>query len=107
MVVTRGRAVADVFPEAYPLFVEDRADADAVAASLGWCLSHRGSLASIGAALKRHLSAVCDTATAVNPRYLDILEHAAPPRVKTNMETLLASALTVDAYAMAADAART
>jgi glycosyltransferase involved in cell wall biosynthesis len=107
VVVTRGRAVADVFPEAYPLFVEDRENADAVSAALGWCTSHRGSLASIGAALRRHLSAVCDTATAVNPRYLDILEHAARPRVKTDMETLLASALTVDAYAMAADAART
>jgi glycogen synthase len=106
VVVTRGRAVADVFPEAYPLFLEDREDTDAVAASLGWCMSHRSSLASIGASLKRHLSAVCDTATAVNPRYLDILEHAAPPRVKTDMETLLASALTVDAYAMAADAVR-
>jgi glycosyltransferase involved in cell wall biosynthesis len=106
VIVTRGRAVADVFPEDYPLFVEDREDTDAVAASLGWCVSHRGSLASIGAALRRHLSAVCDATTAVNPRYLDILGHAAAPRVKTDMQTLLASALTVDAYAMASEEAR-
>jgi glycogen synthase len=105
VVVTPGGAVADVFPEAYPLFVEHREDADAVAAALSWCLSHRGSLASIGAALRRHLSAACDTATAVHPRYLEILEHAPAPRVKTDVETLLASALTVDAYAMASEAA--
>ena len=105
VVVTRGRAVADVFPEDYPLFVEDREDADHVAGIIGWCLSHRDALAPIAAGLTQRLSAVCDTTSAVNPRYLEILEHAVPPRAKTDAETLLASALTVDAYAMAAEAA--
>ena len=106
VIVTRGRAVSDVFPATYPLFVENREDADAVAASLGWCASHRDELASIGASLRQHLAALCDTRTAVNPRYLDILEHAARPRVRADMDTLLASAITADAYAMAADGVR-
>lgn len=106
VIVTRGRVVAEVFPQDYPLFVADREDAEGVAAALGWCMAHRASLAATGAALKHVLAAACDTATAVNPRYLDILEHAVPPRVRTNPDTLLASALTVDAYDMAAEAAR-
>jgi glycosyltransferase involved in cell wall biosynthesis len=106
VIVTRGHAVRDAFPASYPLFVEDRDDADGVAAALFWCLTHRPSLAPVGDALRRHLSATCDTATAVTPRYLDILEHAAPPRTRADAQALLASALTVDAYAMAAETER-
>jgi hypothetical protein len=43
---------------------------------------------------------VCDTRTAVNPRYLDILERADGPLAPVDVDSLLASAITVDAYAM-------
>lgn len=100
VVVTRGYAVSDAFPAPYPLFVDDREDADCVARSILWSLSHRSELATLGAALGAHLSTVCDLKTAVVPRYLGILERAVPPRVPTHMESFLASALTVDAHAM-------
>jgi glycosyltransferase involved in cell wall biosynthesis len=100
VVVTRGRAVRDVFPVEYPLFVEDREDVDDVARAIDWCIRHRGSLASVGSALRQHLRMVCDTRTAVNPRYLDILERADGPLAPVDVDSLLASAITVDAYAM-------
>ncbi|MEQ1756762.1 MAG: glycosyltransferase family 4 protein [Vicinamibacterales bacterium] len=103
VVVTRGRAVGDVFPTEYPLFVEDRADADGVAGALRWCTSNRASLAPLGRVLRAHLLTTCDTGTAVHPRYLDILESAERPSSSMNVESLLASAVTVDAYAMVLD----
>ncbi len=103
VVVTRGRAVGDVFPVEYPLFVEDRDDADAVARALRWCTSHRASLASVGQSLRAHLRKVCDTTMAVNPKYLDILEQADRPLASVDVDSLLAAAITVDTYAMSRD----
>ncbi len=105
VLVTRGRAVADAFRSDYPLFVHDRDDRAALAALLTWCVTHRDALPDIGVTLRRHLHATCDTVSAVHPRYLDILEHARAPRVATDLESLLASALTMDAFDLATEAA--
>jgi len=104
VIVTRGLAVSDVFPSSYPLFVDDRDDAESVAGAVRWCISNRESLGTLGADLRQHLRRQCDTATAVNPRYATILEQAAPPRTRTHPDTLLAAALTVEAYALSVGA---
>ena len=104
VIVTRGRAISDVFPSSYPLFVDDRDDAESVAGAVRWCISNRESLGTLGADLRQHLRRQCDTATAVNPRYATILEQAAPPRTRTHPDTLLAAALTVEAYALSVGA---
>ncbi len=98
VVVTRGRAVTENFPDSYPLFIDDRDDPLSVAAALGWCLSHRTALAPLGRALHAHLRQRCDTTTAVNPRYERVLASARPPRIATDRNTLLASLLTCDAF---------
>lgn len=105
VLITRGRTVADALRDDYPLFVHDRDDRAAVAALLIWCATHRHALSEIGAGLRRHLRAICDTVSAVHPRYLDILEHASAPPVATDLDSLLASALTVDAFGLSSDAA--
>lgn len=106
VVVTRGRAVDDAFPQPYPLFVGDRTDPGSVADALRWLLAHREALAPLGAALRTHLHERCDTRTAVTPAYLEILHRAASPRVSTDPEALMAAALTVDAYGLAFEADR-
>jgi len=104
VVVTRGHVVSDAFPSGYPLFVEDRDDPACVASALRWCVASRRSLATLGTDLRQHLFRQCDAVTAVNPRYATILEHAAAPRQRTDVDTLLAAALTVEAYALSAGA---
>ena len=104
VIVTRGRAVSDVFPSSYPLFVDDRDEPESVASALRWCVSNKGALAGLGTDLRQHLCRECDAATAVNPRYAAILEQAAPPRTRTDPDTLLAAALTVEAYALSVGA---
>lgn len=103
VVVTRGLAVSEAFPSDYPLLVDDRDEATEVASALRWCASHRGSLGSVGQSLGRHLARVCDTSTVVRPRYEEILEGARPPRVKTDLDSLLATVLTCDAFGLAQD----
>jgi glycosyltransferase involved in cell wall biosynthesis len=100
VVVTRGFAVGEAFPDTYPLFVHDRNDAAEVASALRWCTTHRGSLAAVGQALGHHLAGVCDTFAVIRPRYEAILESAAPPKRKTDCESLMASVLTCDAFGM-------
>jgi glycosyltransferase involved in cell wall biosynthesis len=104
VVITRGHAVADAYPSDYPLFVDDRDDAEAVASALRWCASHRDRLAELGSDLRAHLLRRCDTTTAVNPRYLDILESARVPDRPTDVDALLAGALTVEAHALSINA---
>jgi hypothetical protein len=82
------------------VFVDDRDDPKSVSSALHWCVSNRSALATLGIALRRHLFSACDAPSAVNPRYATILEHAAPPRQRTDADTLLAAALTVEAYAL-------
>jgi len=106
VIVTRGRAVSDAYPAPYPLFVADRDDPDDVASTLRWALTHRAALAELGEALRSHLRARCDMHSAVTPAYLHILEHAAPPRVVTDPDSLIATALTVDSYALASEVER-
>jgi glycosyltransferase involved in cell wall biosynthesis len=100
VVTTRGHAVVDAYPSSYPLFVDDRDDAEAVASALRWCVSHEQELAALGNELRAHLSCRCDTTTAVNPRYLEILESARVPDRPTDVDALLAGALTVEAHAL-------
>jgi glycogen(starch) synthase len=104
VVVTRGRVVSDAFPAAYPLFVEDRDDPESVASSLHWCAANRDALLDLGRDLRQHLYRQCDAATAVNPRYTDILENAVPPRTRTDPDSLLAAAVTVESYALSVGA---
>jgi glycogen(starch) synthase len=101
VVVTNGRAVAELFPAQYPLFVADRDDPAAVAATLGWCARQRASLPEIGASLGRHLERRCDATTVVTPRYLQILETAAAPAATTDVESLLAALVTCHSAALA------
>jgi glycosyltransferase involved in cell wall biosynthesis len=103
VIVTRGRAVSETFPADYPLFVGDRDNPEDVAAAIRWCTQHRGSLASAGASLGQHLAAKCDANTVINPRYLEMLESARPPRVGTDRDTLLASVLTCQSFGLAQD----
>jgi glycosyltransferase involved in cell wall biosynthesis len=102
VIVTKGRVVSQAFPSSYPLFVADRDDPASVASSLQWCVANTDALAAIGTTLRRHLFRQCDAPTAVNPRYLSILERATPPRTRTDPDALLSAALTVDAYALSA-----
>ena len=101
VVVTKGRAVAELFPGQYPLFVADRDDPSAVAAALRWCARQRASLPTLGASLGRHLERRCDATTVVTPRYLQILEAATAPAVATDVESLLASLVTCHSAALA------
>jgi glycosyltransferase involved in cell wall biosynthesis len=101
VVVTTGRAVAELFPERYPLFVADRDDSSAVAAALRRCESLRATLPEIGASLGRHLERRCDATTVVTPRYLQILETAATPAATTDVESLLAALVTCHSAALA------
>jgi glycogen(starch) synthase len=103
VVVTKGHAVAELFPGAYPLFVTDRDDPVAVAEALRWCARHRDTLPALGASLGRHLERRCDTTSVVTPRYLQVLETAAAPPVTADVETLLASLLTCHTAALAAN----
>jgi glycosyltransferase involved in cell wall biosynthesis len=102
--ITRGHAVADAYPPDYPLFVDDRDDAEAVASALRWCASHRDRLAELGSDLRAHLLRRCDTTTAVNPRYLEILENARVADRPTDVDALLAGALTVETHALSMNA---
>jgi glycogen synthase len=104
VVITRGHAVADAYPASYPLFVDDRDDATSVASALRWCVSHERELAALGGDLREHLRRQCDTTTAVNPRYLEILESACVQGRPTNVDALLAGALTVEAHALSVNA---
>jgi glycosyltransferase involved in cell wall biosynthesis len=103
VVVTKGLAVSEAFPEGYPLLIDDRSDASEVASALRWCATHRSSLAAVGQSLGSHLARVCDTSTVVKPRYEEILRSARSPRATTNPESLLASLLTCDAFGLAQD----
>jgi hypothetical protein len=58
----------------------------------------------IGRDLRAHLLRRCDTTTAVNPRYLEILEHARAADRPTDVDALLAGALTVEAHALSINA---
>jgi glycosyltransferase involved in cell wall biosynthesis len=102
VIVTRGRVVSDVFPATYPLFVEDRDDPECIASALQWCVANKSTLDTVGTDLRQHLFHQCDSATAVNPRYTAILEHAVSPRRRTDPDSLLSAALTVEAYALSA-----
>jgi glycosyltransferase involved in cell wall biosynthesis len=104
VVITRGHAVADAYPSDYPLFVDDRDDAESVSSTLRWCASHEHDLPVIGRDLRAHLLRRCDTTTAVNPRYLEILEHARAADRPTDVDALLAGALTVEAHALSINA---
>jgi glycosyltransferase involved in cell wall biosynthesis len=104
VVITRGHAVADAYPTDYPLFVDDRDDVESVASALRWCVSHERELAALGTGLREHLVRSCDTTTAVNPRYLEILESACVRGRPTNVDALLAGALTVEAHALSLNA---
>jgi glycogen(starch) synthase len=101
VVITKGRAVAELFPTDYPLFVTDRDDPVAVAETLRRCARQRATLPALGAALGRHLERRCDATTVVTPRYLQILEMATAPAVATDVESLLASLLTCHSAALA------
>jgi glycogen(starch) synthase len=100
VIVTRGHVVSEAFPSGYPLFVDDRDDAESVASAVGWCVSNKNALAGLGTDLRRHLIRQCDAVTAVNPCYATILQEAAAPRARTDPDALLAAALTVEAYAL-------
>jgi glycosyltransferase involved in cell wall biosynthesis len=104
VVITRGHAVADAYPSDYPLFVDDRDDAELVSSALRWCASHEHDLPVIGRDLRAHLLRRCDTTTADNPRYLEILEHARAADRPTDVDALLAGALTVEAHALSINA---
>lgn len=104
VVITRGHAVVDAYPADYPLFVDDRDDAESVASALRWCVSHERELAALGTGLREHLVRRCDTPTVVNPRYLEILESACVRGRPTNVDALLAGALTVEAHALSLNA---
>jgi glycosyltransferase involved in cell wall biosynthesis len=104
VVITRGYAVADAYPADYPLFIDDRDDEASVAGALQWCAAHAAELPALGRDLRAHLLRWCDATTVVNPRYLDILEHARAAGRPTDIDGLLAGAITVEAHALAMNA---
>jgi glycosyltransferase involved in cell wall biosynthesis len=104
VVITRGSAVADAYPAHYPLFIDDRDDEASVAAALQWCAAHAAELPALGRDLRAHLLRACDTTTVVNPRYLAILEHARAAERPTDIDALLAGAITVEAHALSINA---
>jgi hypothetical protein len=75
-----------------------------VAGALQWCAAHAAELPALGRDLRAHLLRWCDATTVVNPRYLDILEHARAAGRPTDIDGLLAGAITVEAHALAMNA---
>jgi glycogen synthase len=83
----------------YPLLVEDRDDAGAVARLMAWCLEHRDQLPALATHIYDDFQANCDFGRVTLPAYLDAIEQTPPNACPTSIASLLASCRSVDFYA--------
>jgi glycosyltransferase involved in cell wall biosynthesis len=99
VILTRKVGAAECVRSEYPLLVDNRDDASAVAQQMAWCLDHRDQLPRLAEQLYDDFQLRCDLDAVTLPSYLQFIEQASPNVHATSIVSLLASCRTADLYA--------